>query len=130
MERRPIEFVIDFWETSPSGQVSVIGRCGDRPIRVGEAFDVVYSFKPRLYPEGLAEPPVVDQVIPVSLAVEGIDAYERSLPELGEGMTGRIVLNGRGLHHVAPGWMLGRSECLSWYAARSAATSPRPAEQV
>jgi hypothetical protein len=129
MQTRPVEFVIDYWETGSSGRISVIGRCGDRPIRVGDAFDVVYSFKHRPYPEGLAEPPVVDQVIPVSLTVECIHAYELSLPELGEGMTGQIVLNGRGLHHVAPGWMLGRSECLSAYAG-APASPQHPAGQV
>ena len=128
MTREAVEFVIDSWVAAETGRFTVIGRCGDVPIRTGETFDVVYSVKPKRYPEGLGEPSIVDCVEPVSLTVECIHAYDLSLQELGEGMTGMLVLRGDGFHHVAPGWVLGRSEDLQTLAGSSLAPTHRPAE--
>jgi hypothetical protein len=109
---RPLlfEFIVSAVATGETGQFHVIGRCGDFPIQVGTDFDVVYKNKPYKIPEEAGRPPVRDQEKPVSLRVVCAHAYQRSLPELGEGMTGSLTIEGDGLDLVAPGWILGRKD--------------------
>jgi hypothetical protein len=87
---------------------TVIGSCGDLPICVGEVFDAVFRYKPRRYPDQLGDKPEREVEKPASLRVMCIHAYERSLPVLGQGMTGSLVIEGEGLDSVAAGWVLGR----------------------
>ncbi len=87
---------------------TVMGRCGDEPIRVGDRFDAAYRYEPRKYPEEFGDEPVREEEKPVSLRVFCIHAYGRSLDALGEGMTGSLVLQGDGLDQIEPGWVLGR----------------------
>jgi hypothetical protein len=108
MDPQNIEFIVEYWVPGESGQFTVIGRCGDEPIRVNDTFDAVFRYKHRRYPDELGDEPVREVERPVSLRVECIHAYERSLGVLGQGMTGSLVLRGDGLQHVVPGWVLGR----------------------
>jgi hypothetical protein len=87
---------------------TVLGRCGDAPIHVGEVFDAVYRNKRRRYPDELGDEPVREVEKPAAIRVVCIHAYERSLKALGEGMTGSLALEGDGLQFLAPGWILGR----------------------
>jgi hypothetical protein len=88
-------------------QFTVLGRCGDSPIRVGELFDAVYRYKRRSRDQ-LGDEPVREVEKPAAIRVVCIHAYERSLKALGEGMTGSLTLEGDGLQYLAPGWILGR----------------------
>ena len=88
-------------------QLTVLGRCGDAPIHVGEVFDGVYRYKRRSRDE-LGDEPVREVEKPAAIRVVCIHAYERSLKALGEGMTGSLTLEGDGLQYIAPGWILGR----------------------
>jgi hypothetical protein len=88
--------------------ISVIGRCGDAPINVGDVFDAVYRYKHRRYPDEMGNEPVREIEKPAALRVMCIHAYEMSLDALGEGMTGSLTLDGDGLEYLAPGWILGR----------------------
>jgi hypothetical protein len=87
---------------------SVIGRCGDVPIHVGDVFDAVFRYKPRRRPDELGDEPVREVEEPAALRVVGIHAYQTCLKTLGEGMTGSLTLEGDGLQFLAPGWILGR----------------------
>jgi hypothetical protein len=88
-------------------QFTIIGRCGDKPIRVGEEFDAVYRYKRRSRAE-LGDEPVREVEKPAAIRVVCIHAYERSLKALGEGMTGSLTLEGEGIQYIAPGWIVGR----------------------
>ena len=87
---------------------TVIGRCGDVAIHVGDVFDAVYRYKHRRYPDELGNEPIREAEKPATIRVLCIHAYERSLVALGEGMTGSLTLEGDGLEYLAPGWILGR----------------------
>lgn len=86
---------------------TVIGRCSDEPIHVGDVFDTVYRYKRRKYPDEFGDEPIREVEKPVVLRVACIHAYDRSLAVLGEGMTGSLALEGEGLDQVATGWVLG-----------------------
>jgi hypothetical protein len=101
-----IQFIVNAVE---SEQKHVIGRCGEMPIHVGDVFDFVVNYKPRKYPDEVGEPPVLVRETSVALRVAHIHAYESCLDELGQGMTGALVLDGDGLQHVAPGAVLEQS---------------------
>jgi hypothetical protein len=88
-------------------QFTVLGRCGDLPIHVGELFDAVYRYNRRSRAQ-LGDEPVREVEKPAAIRVVCIHAYERSLKALGEGMTGSLTLEGDGLQYLAPGWILGR----------------------
>jgi hypothetical protein len=88
-------------------QFTVLGRCGDLPIHVGELFDAVYRYNRRSRDQ-LGDEPVREIEKPAAIRVVCIHAYERSLMALGEGMTGSLTLEGDGLQYLAPGWILGR----------------------
>lgn len=66
------EFIVGLGEVQEiDGGYVVVGRNGDKPIKVGDYMN--------------------------NCRVEKIEAYGRELPELGEGMTGAITLKGRHL---------------------------------
>ena len=104
------EFIIEYVVNGASGHTTVIGRCGDEPIRVDQVFDAVYRYKPRRYPDQLGDAPVREVENAAGLRVLCIHAYEQSLPILGQGMVGSLVVEGEGLGHVKPGWVLGHAE--------------------
>ena len=87
-------------------QNHVIGRCGDSPVRLGDVFTMVCRYRRRETLEDFATPPEVLKSCPVSLRVTGIQAYGRSLDELGPGMTGSLVLSGEGMGRIGPGAVL------------------------
>ena len=110
MRPKSYEFIVNNTVAGESGHLNVIGRCGDFPIQIDDKFDIVYDYMPHKFPEESGRPPVRCQEKPVSLRVICIHAYQRSLPELGEGMTGSLALEGVGGDDVVPGWVLGRKE--------------------
>ena len=107
MSNNPIEFIVD--GLVKGEHFTVIGCCGDEPIKLGDEFDAVYRLKKRRYPDEMGDEPVREEERPVSLKVICVHAYGRSLPLLGQGMTGSIAVDGRGTESIAPGWILGRS---------------------
>jgi hypothetical protein len=109
---RSIEFYVEYWVAGDAGRFTVIGRCGDEPIFVNDTFDAIFRYKHRRYPDEVGDEPVREVEKPVSLRVECIHAYERSLSTLGQGMTGSLVLEGEGAVSIAAGWALGRREPL------------------
>jgi hypothetical protein len=106
MSDRKLVFIVDGFVYGE--QFTVLGRCGDAPIHVGEVFDAVYRNKRRRYPDELGDEPVREIEKPAAIRVICIHAYKRSLKALGEGMTGSLTLEGDGLQYIAPGWILGR----------------------
>lgn len=107
MTQNGVEFFVDGLVTGDSGRFTVIGRCGDEPIRLDDRFTAVIRYKPRRYPDEIGEAPIRTAEEAASLRVICIHAYDRSLSMLGQGMTGSLVVEGDGLQHVTPGWALG-----------------------
>lgn len=97
-------FLVD--GTVEGEQNHVIGRCGESPLRLGDVFTVVCRYRRRETLEDFATPPEVLKTCPVSLRVAGIQAYGRSLDELGPGMTGSLVLSGDGMGRIGSGVVL------------------------
>jgi len=106
MTEQPIEFIVD--GIVEDQNVTLIGRCGDEPIALGDEFDAIYRLKPRRYPDELGDPPSRLEEHPVSLRVVAISAYGRSFPILGQGTTGSISVEGAGLDRISSGWLVGR----------------------
>ena len=106
MTEKELEFIVVGFVQGE--HFTVIGRCGDVPIHVGDVFDAVFRYKRRRYPDELGDEPVREVEKPAAIRVVCIHAYERSLKTLGEGMTGSLTLEGDGLQYLAPGWILGR----------------------
>lgn len=106
MAEKTLEFIIA--GVVDGRQYSVIGRCGDVPVHVGDVFDAAFRYKRRRRPDELGDEPVREQEHPTALRVVGIHAYQECLRTLGEGMTGSLTLEGDGLQFLAPGWILGR----------------------
>jgi hypothetical protein len=92
-----IGFIVRHAVQDASGHFHVIGRCGDAAIRVGDTFSVVHI------PDRVADDkPSVGASRSVQLTIVGIQAYQRSLSELGGGMSGSIDLEGSGADELVP----------------------------
>jgi hypothetical protein len=102
--REKVRFFVN--GTVKGEQHHVIGRCGDVPIRRGEVFQIACRYKQRQRLEDFATPPELVESIPISLRVLEIQAYDQTLDELGEGMTGSLVLDGDGWERICPGTIL------------------------
>jgi hypothetical protein len=99
----PIGFVIEYVVSDSDRYFHAIGRCGDRPIQVGDRFETIHA--PAIILRGAYQG--LGEASPVKLRVERIQAYQRQLDKLGEGMTGTVDLRGEGLDRVVPGAVLG-----------------------
>jgi hypothetical protein len=106
MAEKELEFVVA--GIVEDQHFSVLGRCGDVPIHVGDVFDAVFRYKRRRRPDELGDEPVREVEKPAAIRVVCIHAYQRSLQTMGRGMTGSLTLEGDGLQYLAPGWILGR----------------------
>jgi len=121
MTGKELEFIVDGFVQGE--HFTVLGRCGDAPIHVGDVFDSVYRNKRRRYPDEMGDEPVREVEKPAAVRVVCIHAYERSLRMMGEGMTGSLTLEGDGIQYLAPGWILGRKS----ESPPVVASEPRPA---
>jgi hypothetical protein len=102
-----MEFIVTGVQATGGG-IDVIGRCGDYAIELGDVFDVVYRLIPTPTPDGYG-PDVREGDRAVQLRVEKIEAYQKSLGDLGPGMTARLSLAGTGGDLVRNEDVLGRA---------------------
>jgi hypothetical protein len=102
----PIGFIVVSCVRGESGRFHAIGRCGDRAIRIGDTFTSIYL--PDRADEIVSPGP--DTRTEVRLHIVGVQAYQKMLSVLGEGMTGTIDLEGPDVNLVAPGAVLGDIE--------------------
>ena len=106
MTNKELQFIVDRFDHGE--HFTVLGRCGDVQIHVGDVFDEVYRYKRRRRPDELGDEPVREVEKPAAIRVVCIHADQRSLQTMGRGMTGSLTLEGDGLQYIAPGWILGR----------------------
>jgi hypothetical protein len=102
---RKIEFSADGIIVGKPGQLRIIGRCCEDPVRIGDAFESVYDYQYSVDSDGHELARRVNPVA-VRLRIVGIEAYGRELESLGEGMTGALDLEGSGQELVHPGLVL------------------------
>jgi len=86
------EFIVTGATAGGAGVYHVIGRCGDAMLRVGDIFDQIRH--------------PLDGVKPTRLTVSKIEAYQRSLEELGAGMTAALDVEGEGVEFLRPNAVL------------------------
>jgi len=98
-----VGFIVEYVVSADQSQLHAIGRCGECPIHVGDEFDRIHA-PAVILREGYRG---LGEASPVKLRVERIEAYQRQLATLGQGMTGTIDLRGDGLNRVIPGAVLG-----------------------
>lgn len=91
----------------------VVGRNGDSPIEVGDTFDAIYRYEYRTSPDGLSVDAIRFAEKKASIRVVGIFAFNRDLNLLGQAMTCRLTLEGEGIEHIGPGWVLGHRSSLA-----------------
>lgn len=111
MNDEPVEFYVA--GLVQGEKLTVIGRCGGKPIQIGDTFDTIYRYMRRRYPDELGAEPVREIERPARLTVVCIHAYQRSLKALGQGMTGSLTIEGDGTEAVGPGWVIGRHATVS-----------------
>jgi len=104
-----MEFIIDAIVTGESGHHTLIGRCGDAPIRVGDEFHSVYRYDDATAGNSASR---VDERA-VVVIVNQIQAYGKRLDVLGQGMTGSCVVSGTNLEKLAAGMVLGGQPALA-----------------
>ncbi len=99
-----MEFIVAYIVTGESGQHTLIGRCGDAPIHVGDEFrtacQISQTESPHTMPQSADEREVL-------IYVNEVQAYGQKLDELGQGMTGSLVVSGVGIENIVPGSILG-----------------------
>lgn len=105
MEQNDLQFIVV--GVVEGEHFTVLGRCGDVPIQVGDVFDAVYRYKRRSRAE-LGDEPVREIEKPAAIRVNYIYIFNKSTQMMGQGMTGSLSLEGEGLQFLAPGWILGR----------------------
>jgi hypothetical protein len=103
------EFIISGVTAGVAGVYHVVGRCGDVPLQVGDVFDQF---------DVASEP-----AHPVNLHISRIVAYQRSLEELGSGMTASLDVQGQGAELLRPHGVLVASRPQNTFKEKGAAVS-------
>ena len=91
----------------PGPYAVVVGRCGDVPLLKGQILSAVYRYKSSTYPDEMGDEPIRIEEKPVRLEILEIQTHNRSFDQLGQGMTGALLVKGDGLDRLAPGWVIG-----------------------
>lgn len=101
-----MEFYVSGSVRGEAGLLSIIGRCGDEPIRPGDEFRAIFREKPRQYPEGLESPREIEQCRDLRVAVQEIEAYGKTMDFLPPHMTGILRCANSSVELVPGGWTL------------------------
>lgn len=110
----------------PGPYAVVVGRCGDLPLLKGQILSAVYRYKSSRYPDEMGDDPIRIEERPVRLEIFEIQTHNRSFDELGQGMTGALLVKGDGLDRLAPGWVIGEPVAAQ-QASAALKPSPEPA---
>jgi hypothetical protein len=99
-----MEFIIEYIVKGETGRHTLIGRCGDTPVRVGDEFHAAYHYENFNSAESAVRRVEEREV---TVCVNEIHAYGKSLEAMGQGMTGSVVVSGTGIEKLMPGMVLG-----------------------
>jgi hypothetical protein len=86
--------------------LSVIGRCGNQPIRPGAEFRAILREKPRRYPDELESPSQIEECRSVHIKVSEVEAYGKKVDVLPAGTTGVLRCAEYSVDLVPGGWIL------------------------
>lgn len=92
-------FVVGNIVSEEDKELTILGRCGDIPLRLGDKFYMVFCYE-RGGIESIGQPKQVVKQYPIELEIKEIFSYDYFLDELGQGMTGRLKLSGNGLDKI------------------------------
>ena len=101
-----MEFLISASANGESGFLSIIGRCGDQPVRPGVEFRAIMREKPRAYPDGLEWPREIEECRMVHITVKEIEAFGKRVEVLPANATGVLRCSESSVELVPGGWIL------------------------
>lgn len=101
-----MEFYISGSVNGESGFLSIIGRCGNEPVRPGMEFRAILREKPRSYPEGLALPREIAECKHLHIKVQEVEAYGKKVDVLPAHTTGVLRCVDYSVDLVPGGWIL------------------------
>ncbi len=101
-----MEFYISSSVHGETGCLSIIGRCGNEPIRPGVEFRAILKEKPRQYPAGLELPREIEKCKSISIRVQEVEVYGKKVELLPANMTGVLRCIDYTVDLVPGGWIL------------------------
>lgn len=101
-----MEFYISSSVQGETGLLSIIGRCGNEPIRPGVEFRAIRQEKPRPYPDGLELPREIEKCKSVRIRVQEVEVYGKKVEILPANTTGVLRCDVYSVDLVPGGWIL------------------------
>ena len=101
-----MEFYISGSVHGDTGFLSIIGRCGNEPIRTGVEFRAILKEKPRHYPDGLESPREIEKCQTISIKVQEVEVYGKTVEILPANTTGVLRCVDYSVDLVPGGWIL------------------------
>jgi len=110
-----MEFYISGSVNGEAGVLSIIGRCGNEPIRPGAEFRAILSEKPRQYPDGLELPREIERCKNIHIRVQEVEVYGKKVDVLPANTTGVLRCVDSSVELVPGGWILS-DQCVATIA--------------
>lgn len=107
-----MEFHISGSVRGESGLLSIVGRCGEEPVRPGTEFRAIFRIKPRAYPAGFESPGEVEECRDLHITVSEVESCGKSVEALPPNMTGILRCADSSVELVPGGWVL-TDQCVS-----------------
>ena len=101
-----MEFYISGSVHGETGFLSIIGRCGNEPIRPGVEFRAILREKPRLYPNGFESPREIEACKSILIKVREVEVYGKKVESLPPNTTGVLRCDDYSVELVPGGWIL------------------------
>jgi hypothetical protein len=101
-----MEFHISGSVHGETGLLSIIGRCGNEPIRPGAEFRAILKERPRSYPDGLELPREIEKCKDILIRVQEVEVYGKKAEILPANTTGVLRCADHSIDLVPGGWIL------------------------
>lgn len=101
-----MEFYISGSVQGETGLLSIIGRCGNEPIRPGVEFRAILQEKLRPYPDGLELPREIEKCKSVRIRVQEVEVYGKKVDILPANTAGVLRCDAYSVELVPGGWIL------------------------
>ena len=101
-----MEFYISGSVHGETGFLSIIGRCGNEPIRPRVESRAILREKPRLYPDGLESPREIEACKSIRIKVREVEVYGKKVESLPANTTGVLRCIDCSGELVPGGWIL------------------------
>jgi hypothetical protein len=101
-----MEFYISASVHGESGFLSIIGRCGNEPVKSGVEFRAILKEKPRQYPDGLELPREIEKCKSIRIRVQEVEVYGKKVDFLAANTAGVLRCVDYSVDLVPGGWIL------------------------